>query len=59
MKKSTYKEFVSAVEALEGEYVRRSIYEMKTAPKDLNHVRWLVASDNKSFVENQTIKSIW
>lgn len=58
MKKSTYKEFASAIEALEGEFVRRSIYEMKTAPNDVEHVRWLVACDNKSFVENQTIKSI-
>jgi transcriptional regulator with XRE-family HTH domain len=58
MKKSTYKEFVSAMEALEDEFVRRSIYEMKTAPNDLEHVRWLVASDNQSFLENQIIKSI-
>lgn len=55
MKKSTYKEFVSAIEALEGEFVRRSIYEMKTAPNDLEHVRWLVATDNRSFIDGQQL----
>lgn len=52
MKKSTYQEFLSALKALEEEFVRRSIYEMRTSPGSLNHVRWLVASDNRSFVES-------
>ena len=53
MKKSTYQEFVSALEALESEFVRRAIYEMKTAPNNVEHVRWLVAADNRSFIEGQ------
>lgn len=51
MRKSTYKEFMAALETLEGEFVRRSIYEMRTSPSNLEHVRWLVASDNQSFIK--------
>lgn len=50
MTHKTYGEFLAALSALENEFVRRSIQEMRTQPAALGHVRWLVASDNRSFV---------
>ena len=51
MTKKTYSEFMAAQKALEDEFVRRSIQEMQNQGSDLRHVRWIVAADNKSFVE--------
>lgn len=51
MKKGTYAEFIAAIKALEDEFVRRSIYEMRIESNNLEHVRWLVALDNRSFVD--------
>ncbi len=50
MSDETYKEFKLALKTLEDEFVRRSIFEMKTKPNDLQHVRWSVSADQKSFV---------
>lgn len=50
MTQKTFQEFRMAQKSLEDEFVRRSIYEMQTRHDELNHVRWLVAADNRSFV---------
>jgi len=50
MTKKTYGEFLSALHTLESEFTRRSIHEMRTVPKGLEHVRWLVAADTRSYV---------
>lgn len=50
MTPQTYSEFKEALSSLEGEFVRRSIHEMRTQPSKVGHVRWLVAADNRSFV---------
>ncbi|AZZ37025.1 hypothetical protein CIK05_09540 [Bdellovibrio sp. qaytius] len=55
MSSKTYAEFISAQRALEAEFLRRSIREMQLMPSDLKHVRWLVASDNKSFVTGKAL----
>jgi transcriptional regulator with XRE-family HTH domain len=50
MSQKTYVEFQSALRTIEEEFVRRAIYEMRTRPTGLEHVRWLVVADNRSFV---------
>lgn len=52
MTSSTYEEFLRAMQSLESEFLRRAIYEMRTRPSPLKHVRWVMASDNASFVED-------
>ncbi len=51
MKPNTYLEFIAALKSLEDEFSRRSIHEMRTEANKVEHVRWLVASDNRSFIE--------
>lgn len=55
MTPKTFKEFIAAQRALEEEFVRRSIQEMRAQPPGLEHVRWLVAADNLSFVTNRRL----
>lgn len=50
MTPQTYQEFLSAQRSLEKEFVRRSIYEMQTHPERVQHVRWVSAIDDESFV---------
>jgi transcriptional regulator with XRE-family HTH domain len=49
----TYQEFLSAQMNLEKEYVRRAVYEMQTHPESVQHVRWVTAIDNQSFIESE------
>lgn len=53
MTPKTYADFAAALRALEEEFVRRSIQEMRAQARGLEHVRWLVAADNLSFVTGQ------
>lgn len=53
MTQKTFSEFKMALRSMEDEFVRRSIYAMKTRPDELKHVRWLVAADDRSFVTGQ------
>ncbi len=46
----TYNDFLQAQRALETEFVRRAIQEMRTGDSQLEHVRWLVAADQQSFL---------
>lgn len=57
MTTKTYAEFISAHRALEAEFMRRSIREMQLKPNDLNHVRWLTATDNRSFVTGRSLNN--
>jgi transcriptional regulator with XRE-family HTH domain len=53
MTKKTYADFIAAQEHLADEFIRRSIQEMRTQSTGLEHVRWLIAADNRSFVNGQ------
>lgn len=50
MTPKTYTELLAAQKALEAEFIRRGIQEMRTRPPGLVHVRWLVAADTRSFI---------
>lgn len=56
MTPKTYNEFVIAQRSLEAEFMRRSVREMQLRPHDLKHVRWLVATDNNSFVTGKKLE---
>ncbi len=47
----TVEELVQALRDLEAEFVRRAIREMRTEAEDLEHLRWIAAVDNKSYLE--------
>jgi DNA-binding Xre family transcriptional regulator len=57
MTPKTFTEFIAAQKALENEFIRRSIQEMRARPSDLEHVRWLIAVDNRSFVTANRLDS--
>ena len=57
MSTKTYNEFLLAQRAIETEFMRRSVRDMQLRPQDLKHVRWLVASDNKSFVTGKSLET--
>jgi transcriptional regulator with XRE-family HTH domain len=48
----TYFEFLEAQRALESEFTRRAAEEMSGEDPRLQHVRWLAAVDDQSFVED-------
>jgi transcriptional regulator with XRE-family HTH domain len=48
----TYFEFLEAQRALESEFTRRATEEMRGEDPRLQHVRWLAAVDDQSFVED-------
>lgn len=50
MPPALYREFKEALRALETEFLRRSVREMRLEPPDLHHVRWLSAVDDRSYV---------
>jgi transcriptional regulator with XRE-family HTH domain len=50
MTPKTYAEFVAAHRALEAEFMRRSVREMQLKPNNIQHVRWITATDNRSYV---------
>ena len=51
MTPKTRLELLNAVKNLESEFVRRGIQEMRADLPDLEHLRWIVAVDNRSFLE--------
>lgn len=55
MTKGTFAEFILAQRALEEEFVRRSIQEMRSRPPGLGHVRWLAVADKRSFVTGKVL----
>jgi transcriptional regulator with XRE-family HTH domain len=55
MTPKTFAEFTTALQTLEEEFIRRSIQEMRVQAPGLEHVRWLVAADNRSFVTGRRI----
>ncbi len=57
MSTKTYNEFLLAQRAIETEFMRRSVRDMQLRPQDLKHVRWLVASDNKSFLTGKSLET--
>lgn len=48
----TLAELMQAQRALEQEFIRRGIQEMRTQREDLQHMRWLAAIDNRSFLSS-------
>lgn len=56
MTAKTFAEFTEALQTIEDEFVRRSIHEMRLQSAGLEHVRWLVAADNRSFVTGRTMR---
>lgn len=56
MTTKTHGEFIAAIKALETEFVRRAIHEMRTRPPGLEHVRWITGVDMRSFVTGQKMK---
>jgi len=48
----TYNDFLQAQRALETEFVRRAIQEMRSEDASLKNVRWLAAVDDESFVQD-------
>jgi len=58
MTPKTFAEFIAAQRALEEEFVRRSIQEMRVQPTGLEHVRWLMAADNRSFVTGRRMADL-
>lgn len=56
MTEKTYHEFKLALQTLEKEFVRRSIFEMQTQHNNIHHVRWITGADQKSFVTGRLKK---
>lgn len=51
MTSQTWRDFVQAQRAIEKEFLRRSIAEMRSSnPSKLKHIRWVGAADTRSFV---------
>ena len=55
MTPKTYAEFLTAQQRLEEEFISRAIQEMRLRSSKLQHVRWLVAVDNLSFVNGKKL----
>lgn len=53
-----FAEFTAAHRALEEEFVRRSIQAMRAKLPSLEHVRWMIAADNRSFVTGQRLANL-
>lgn len=56
MTPKTFAEFIAAQRSLEEEFVRRAIQEMRVKSPGLEHVRWLIAVDNRSFVTGRQLE---
>ncbi len=52
MKPKTYRDLIEAQRAIEKEFVRRSVHEMRAGTSDLQHVRWMAAIDDESFISS-------
>ncbi len=50
MKDETYQDFLSRLQELENEFLRRSVREMSMAPSRLKSMRWISLTDSSSFV---------
>jgi transcriptional regulator with XRE-family HTH domain len=50
MTKKTYAEFLEYLRNTEAEFLRRAIQDMRSGAGDLQHVRFLVAADDESFL---------
>lgn len=56
MRKETYKEMINAMKKLEKDYIHQAIHEMRLNFDDLQHVRWVMASDNLSFITEDDLR---
>jgi transcriptional regulator with XRE-family HTH domain len=48
--RKTIEDLMTALHDLEAEFVRRGIHDMRSEAPDLEHLRWMSAVDNKSFL---------